>query len=139
MALAALLGGPDDLGEVFEIDLVADAGARRHDAEIVEGGLAPAQEGVALAVALELVADVVAEGVGLPKLSTITEWSMTRSTGESGLILLGVAAELRHRLAHGGEIDHRRHAGEILHQHPRRAERDLALGGAASSATPPPP
>jgi hypothetical protein len=25
----------------------------------------------------------------LPKLSTITEWSMTRSTGDSGLIFLG--------------------------------------------------
>jgi len=28
---------------------------------------------------------------------------------------------------HGGEIDHRRHAGEILHQHPRRTEWHLAV------------
>ena len=40
------------LGEVFEIHLVHDAGARRHDAEVVERLLAPAEELVALAVAL---------------------------------------------------------------------------------------
>ena len=46
--------GEDDAGEVFEIDLVADAHAGRHGGEVVEGGLAPLQKGVALAVALEL-------------------------------------------------------------------------------------
>ena len=40
-----------------------DAGARRHDAEVVEGLLAPAQELVALAVALEFDLDVPREGV----------------------------------------------------------------------------
>jgi hypothetical protein len=29
--------------------------------------------------------------------------------------LLRVAAQRRHRLAHRGEVDHRRHAGEVLH------------------------
>jgi hypothetical protein len=47
-------GGEDDAGEVFEIDLVADAHAGRHGGEVAEGGLAPLEEGVALAVALEL-------------------------------------------------------------------------------------
>ena len=62
----------------------------------------------------------------MPKSSTITEWSMTRSTGTSGLILLRIAAERLHGIAHGGEVDHGRHAGEVLHQHARRAEGDLA-------------
>ena len=53
---------------------------------------------------------------------------MTRSTGTSGLILLRVAAERLHRVAHGGEVDDGRHAGEVLHQHARRAEGDLVLG-----------
>ena len=43
--------------------------------------------------------------------------------------LLGVAAQRLHGVAHGGEIDHRRHAGEVLHQHARGAKGDLALGG----------
>ncbi len=41
--------------------------------------------------------------------------------------MLRIAAELRHGVAHGGEIDHGGHAGEILHQHARRAEGDLAV------------
>ena len=38
-----------------------------------------------------------------------------------------IAAKLGDGVPHRGEIDHRRHAGEILHQHPRRPERDLAV------------
>ena len=44
----------DDAREVLEVDLVDDARARRDDLEVVERALAPAQERVALAVALEL-------------------------------------------------------------------------------------
>ena len=47
---AVLRAGPHGLGQIFDIDLVADAGARRHDPEIVEGRRAPAQEFVTLAV-----------------------------------------------------------------------------------------
>jgi len=43
-----------DLAEVLEIHLVADAGARRDDAEVAEGGLSPAQEHIALLVPLVL-------------------------------------------------------------------------------------
>ena len=44
----------DDAREELEVHLVDDPGARRDDLEVVEGALAPAQERVALAVALEL-------------------------------------------------------------------------------------
>src|ERR687885_823408 len=50
-------------GEVLEVHLVADAGVRRDDREVVERLLAPAQELVALAVALELELGVRLEGV----------------------------------------------------------------------------
>jgi hypothetical protein len=87
---------------------------------------APSEEGIALAVALIFQVDVLLERVlELPKKSTITEWSMTRSTGTSGLIFFGVAAERLHGVAHGGEVDDRGHAGEVLHQHAGRAEGDL--------------
>ena len=46
--------GHDDAREVFEVDLMDDAGVGRHDAEVVEGVLAPAQERVAFLVAREL-------------------------------------------------------------------------------------
>ena len=51
---SALLARLDDPREVLEVHLVDDPGARRHDAEVVERALPPAEEGVALAVALEL-------------------------------------------------------------------------------------
>ena len=47
--------------------------------------------------------------------------------------LFRIAAERPHGIAHRGEIDHRRHAGEILHQDARRPEGDLAIGFSAVS------
>ena len=56
---------------------------------------------------------------------------MTRSTGASGLIFFGSLPEVAHGVAHRGEVDDGRNAGEILHQYARRAEGDLVLGLAA--------
>ena len=66
----------------------------------------------------------------MPNSSTMTEWSMTRSTGTSGLIFCGSPPSEAMRVAHGGEIDHGRNAGEVLHQHARRAIGDLDAGRA---------
>ena len=126
--LAGLLG-PHRLRQVLEVDLVADAGARRHDAEVVEGAGAPAQELVALLVALVLDLDVLLEGVGRAEevdLHGVVDDEVDR---HQRVDLGGVAAERLHGIAHGGEIDHGRHAGEVLHQHARRAVGDLARGG----------
>ena len=38
-----------------------------------------------------------------------------------------IAAEVGHRVAHDGEVDHRRDAGEVLEDHPGRHERHLGL------------
>ena len=57
------VGDEDDAREVLEVDLVHDPGVGRHDGEVLEGVLAPAQERVALAVALELELGVAREGV----------------------------------------------------------------------------
>ncbi len=122
-----LLRRPDHLGEILQVDLMADAGAGRHDAEIVEGGLAPAQEGVALAVALVFELDVLLEGAGTGEEihhHRVVDHQVDR---RERVDLLRIAAELHHGAAHGGEIDHRRNAGEILHQHPGRAIGDLAV------------
>ena len=45
--------------------------------------------------------------------------------------LFRVPAKLHHGIAHGGQIHHRRNAGEILHQHPRGAIGDFMLFGVA--------
>ena len=59
----AVVVDEDHAREVLEVDLVDDPGVGRHDREAVEGVLAPAQERVALVVALELALGVEAEGV----------------------------------------------------------------------------
>jgi hypothetical protein len=51
---AVLFGIEHDPGQELEVHLVDDARVRRHDLEVVEGILAPAQEAVALLVAAEL-------------------------------------------------------------------------------------
>ena len=121
----AILADEDALGQVLEVDLVNDAGARRHNAEVVERLLAPAEELVALAVALELEFDVQVERRRPAKWSTCTEWSITRSAGTSGLILPGSPPKSLHRAAHRGQVDHARHAGEVLQDDPGRFEGDL--------------
>jgi hypothetical protein len=75
---------------------VADAHAGRNGGEVAEGGLAPLEEGVALAVAGELKGGVEVVGVGVAEfvdldgvVDTWTEWSMTSSAGWSGLIFSG--------------------------------------------------
>ena len=62
--LAVDLGGEDALGEVFEIDLVDDADAGRHDLEGLERLLAPLEKFVALAVAVELEFEIADHRVG---------------------------------------------------------------------------
>ena len=65
--VAVLLAGPHDLGQIFDVHLVANAGARRHRAEVLQLLLAPAEELVALAVALVLEVDVA-------RIGGITPW-----------------------------------------------------------------
>jgi len=123
--LLAFLPGPHDLGQVLEIDLVADAGAGRNDAEIVEGLGAPAQETVALDVALIFELHIGAEGRIVAEIVDDHRMVDHQIDGNQRIDLRGVAAQFLHGVAHGGQIDHGGHAGEILHQHAGRAEIDL--------------
>ena len=62
----------------------------------------------------------------MPNSSTCTEWSITSSTGCSGLIRRGSPPMRGHGVAHGGQVDHGGHAGEVLQQHAGGHEGDLA-------------
>jgi hypothetical protein len=52
LELYLVLLGPHRLREIFEIDLVADAGAGRNDAEIIERFLRPLEKLVALPISV---------------------------------------------------------------------------------------
>ena len=122
---AVLALGEHHAREVLDVHLVDDAGVRRHDLEVAERRLAPAQERVALAVAGELDGVVLAQRVRAAVLVDLHGVVDDEFRGGERVDLLRVAAEARHGLAHGGEVDDRGHAGEVLHDHARRRERDL--------------
>ena len=107
---------------------MADAGRRRDDAEVVERGLAPAQEAVALLVSLVVAVGVDVEGaVGAEgvDLDRVVDHEVD---GDARVDPGGVAAEVVHRVAHRGEVDDGGHAGEVLHQHAGGLEGDLVGG-----------
>ncbi len=128
MPFAVFFRRHHDAREVFEVDLMHDAGARRHDLEVVEGLLAPAQKAVALAVALEFDLDVEIKRLGLAEridLHGMVDHELCR---RKRVDLVRIAAEFFHRIAHRGEIDDARHAGEILQHDACRHERDFGVG-----------
>ena len=112
-------------GQVFDVDLVHDAGARRHHLEVVEGALAPAQELVALAVALVLDLDVALERVRGSEQVGDHRVVDHQVGGRQRIDLVGVPAELADGLPHGGQVDDAGHPGEVLHDHAGRGELDL--------------
>ncbi len=122
---AALL---HDAREELEVHLVDDPGARRHDLEVVERALAPAQERVALAVALELELRVAEDRTPRGELVHLHRVIDDELDGKERIDLPRVAAQLVHRVAHCREVDDGRHAGEVLEEDAARREGDL-LGG----------
>ena len=105
-----------------------DPRVRRHDAKPCERPLSPAQQGVALAVPLELEVRVHLEGGGRAELVHDHRVVDHELGGEQRVDLPGVAAHPLHRVAHRGEVHDGRNPGEVLHEDPRRHEGDLVLG-----------
>ena len=113
-------------GQVFEVDLVHDADARRHHAEGVEGLHAPLDEAVALQVALEFDAHVQIErvfDVVVVDLHRVVDHQVDR---HQRLDDLRIAALLLGHAAHGGQVAQQRYAGEVLQDDARDDERNLA-------------
>ena len=125
--LAVHFIGHHHAGQMLQVHLVHDAGARRHHLEVGQRFLAPAQEAVAGLVALELDCDVLfqrifaAEHVDLHRV--VDHQLGRRQRVDQGR----VATQRLHRVTHRRQVDHARHAGEVLQQHARRHERDFGI------------
>ncbi len=115
----------DHAREILDVDLVDDAGVGRHHGQIAECGLAPAQEGVALLVARKLDFVVAGQRAGVCVFVDLHRVVDDQLRGQEGIDAAWIAAHALGRRAHRGEIDDCGHAGEVLHEHPRRHERDL--------------
>ncbi|MNV28377.1 hypothetical protein D3C71_1195660 [compost metagenome] len=126
--LAVLVRGHHHAGQVFQVDLVDDAGVGRHHLEVVEGLLAPAQEAVAFLVALELDLAVEVQCVGLAEHVHLHRVVDDQFGGDQRIDLFGAAAQLDHRIAHRGQVDHAGHAGEVLQHHACGHEGDFGVG-----------
>ena len=100
----------DDPRKVLQVHLVDDARLRRHDVEAREGSLAPAQERVALAVALELELRVAREGEARPVLVYLHGVVDHELCREERVDEGGIAAERPHGISHRGQVDDGRHA-----------------------------
>ena len=107
---------------------MADAHAGRDGGEVVEGGLAPFEEGIAFAVALEFERGVHVVGVDGAELVDLDRVVDDELGGLQRVDLFGVAAEGAHGVAHGGEVDDGGDAGEVLHEDAGGHVGDLAGG-----------
>ena len=130
-AVALLLRRPDGLREIFEVDLMADAGAGRHDREIGESLLAPLQEAVALLVLLVFARHVLRERSWRAEMVDDDRVIDDEIDRNERIDLVRIAAERGHRVAHRGEVDDGGDAGEVLHEDAGRAKGDLVLRLAA--------
>ena len=108
------VGRHDDSREILEIHLVNDARVRRHDPEVAEGVLAPAQKRVAFLVSRELELGVQLKRVLAAEVIDLHRVIDHQFDRLQGVHLVRVAAEPGDAVAHCGEIDDGRHAGEIL-------------------------
>ena len=108
-----------------------DAGAGRHDAQVAQRRLRPAQQLVALAVALVLAVDVERERVGRAEAVDLDGVVDDQVGRHERVDARRVAAEVGHGVAHGGEVHDRGHAREVLEQDARGHEGHLGLARAA--------
>ncbi len=115
-------------GEVLQVDLVHDTRVGRYHAKIREGLLAPFQKAVALLVALVFQFAVEVDRTGRTVAVHLHGMVDDQLGRLQGIDAFRITAQLRHGVAHGGEVDHGRHAGKVLHQHARRSKGDFHVG-----------
>ena len=120
--------GVGHLGKVFNIDLVHNSGARRYHLEVIECGLTPAKELVALAIAFILNVDISGEGVRLSKQIGNHRVINHEFCWREGVDLLRVPAQVDNGLAHRGEIDDAGNTGEVLQNHASGSELNFSGG-----------
>jgi len=109
-----LFFGKNTTGKVLEVNLVNDDDAWRDDAERLESLLAPLKEFVALAVAFKLVLHVQHEGLFGAVDVDLNGVIDDEIDGDEGFDELRIFFEPSDGIAHGGEINEKGYAGEVL-------------------------
>ena len=120
--LTILVGIEDDAAQVLQVDLVHDAGVRRHDAEVIESRLPPTQERVAFLVTLKLDLVVEVERIGGAVVIDLYRMVDHQFRGRQRIDAARGTAKLDDGIAHRGKIDNGGHAGEVLQNDARGRE-----------------
>ena len=104
----------DALREIFQIHLMHDADAGRHDFECVERLHAPFQKLIALAVAREFQIQILRHRIRAAGEVHLHGMVYDQIHRHERLDNLGILADLGHGGAHGRQVHQQRHAGKIL-------------------------
>ena len=126
--------GVGDLGEVFDVDLVDDTCPGRHNLEVIEGRLTPAQELVALAVAFIFNVNVALKRIWLAKEISNDRVVDHELSGREWVDFVRVAAKINNGFTHGREVHDAGNTGEVLEHDTCGGE--LNLGGGFCSGVP---
>lgn len=126
--LAVFILGPDRLGQVLQVDLVDNTGARRDNAEIVKRLGAPFQEFIALTIALVFTLDVLGKAVRTTEIVDHDGVVDDEINGNLRVDAFRISAQLGCGIAHGGQINDCGNAGEVLHDDACRTVGDLMRG-----------
>ena len=102
------------LGEIFEVHLVHNADAWRHDFEGVEGLLTPFEELVAFFVTLKFQREILIQSRLRSRKINLHRVIDDQIHWHEGFDHFWIFAHLRHSRAHGSEVHEKRHASEIL-------------------------
>ncbi len=101
-------------GEILQIHLVNDSGRGRDHAEILECPLTPLEELVAFPISLEFPVDVFGQRIGRPVIVDLDGMVDHQIARHHRIDLAVILTHAKHRRPHRRQVDHRRHAGEIL-------------------------
>ena len=112
---------------MFDVDLMNNSGSRGNHLEIIEGCLAPAQELIALMVALVLYLGVPSEGVRGSKCLCYDGMVNDHFRRSQRIYLCGIPAEIHNGLPHSRKVHHTGHAREILHDDTSGSELNLVI------------
>ena len=112
---------------ILEVDLVDDAGPRWHDAKVLERLLRPAQELIPLAVPFVLQLHVLREGQCRAEAVDLDRVIDDEIGRYQRIDPRDIAAQRRDGVAHRGQVNDGRHAGEVLQHNAPRQERKLQI------------
>ncbi len=107
---------------------MANPRTRRYNAEATKCLLSPFQEHITFMVTFHFQAHVFFESIIITE--TIHRYRVVNDKihWRKRIHFCRIPTQTFYRFAHGGEIDHRRHAGKILHQNTSRSIGNFSIG-----------